>query len=543
MNYSFLELLESRLILDGSTSGLLSTPFRNHALFTVDTSSAISYKDLVIIAQGEIGPSVLATVAVYNTSDGSLGVVDGSILAQFSRLQLAATSNKVVVAGAELVKGDPNIGDSKPSDVIDVYDVNQAKWTVVNLGTLRYDGTLLATGANAYLGGLTVATGKGLPNFYAVTSQVQRYGLLTGKLSSSKLSQARTKTTGIAANGKAIFAGGLKFKPDSDQASNVVDFINDKSGKRSSAKLSAARFSMAAIQTGDEVLFAGGATSNTGYIPSGYSNAIDIYHQKTNKWSKATLSQPTDAVSAGTIGTKTFLAIGDVAHPAVDILDSVIGSWSTSPLPNARPGFPLNVATVGSKAIFSYGNTIADVYDTTTALWSTINVCQANETNPLFARIVSATVGHTAYVQGSSGSLDSIVDINPSAVLSGSVMGGIGHSVKVTIANTGDATLSQPYTVRLYASKDRTLNGAIFVGSKIVISQLDVNASAIVRLQGTVPRKSPKGAYYLLAAVDDGKTVIPIASSDNTFQIGGRTTPSVSGTITGAFTGIIHQFR
>ena len=47
--------------------------------------------------------------------------------------------------------------------------------------------------------------------------------------------------------------------------------------------------------------------------------------------------------------------------------------------------------------------------------------------------------------------------------------------------------------------------------------------------------------YYLVAAVDDGRTLTPIASADSTFKVAARATPAVRHAIAGAFTRLFRR--
>ena len=91
----------------------------------------------------------------------------------------------------------------------------------------------------------------------------------------------------------------------------------------------------------------------------------------------------------------------------------------------------------------------------------------------------------------------------------------------MTVINTGDADLAGPYSINLYASTDRTLTGAILVGSRVLTSPLAAGASATFSFRTIQPKDLPAGTYHLLAAVADGSGhLTPIAAEDSTFRIG-----------------------
>ena len=118
--------------------------------------------------------------------------------------------------------------------------------------------------------------------------------------------------------------------------------------------------------------------------------------------------------------------------------------------------------------------------------------------------------------------VDIYTDSAPAPVLSGGLTGAIGHRDKVVVLNTGDADLASGYTVQLYASTDRTLNGAILVGTKNASSSLAAGASFAFNVRTRIPRGTLAGKYYLLAAVKDSAgNITPIAAKESVFRVGG----------------------
>jgi hypothetical protein len=108
------------------------------------------------------------------------------------------------------------------------------------------------------------------------------------------------------------------------------------------------------------------------------------------------------------------------------------------------------------------------------------------------------------------------------------------------VINTGDADLPAGYTVQLYASPDRTLNGSILVGSLGVSSPLAAGASSPFKVRTVIPAGTPGGIYHLLAAVQDAAgNITPIAAEDATFRIRGvhaaAARPSVTRRSSGVF--------
>ena len=99
----------------------------------------------------------------------------------------------------------------------------------------------------------------------------------------------------------------------------------------------------------------------------------------------------------------------------------------------------------------------------------------------------------------------------------------------------GHADLTGPYTIQLYATTDRTLNGAILVGSLNVASPLTAGASSPFVVRSVIPKGAPAGTYHLLAAVRDAAGhVTPIAAEDTTLRICGAAAKSIPGAAPGA---------
>jgi hypothetical protein len=195
---------------------------------------------------------------------------------------------------------------------------------------------------------------------------------------------------------------------------------------------------------------------------------------------------------------------------------------------------------VGSKLLLSgtlspdlFGHVAAsfiNVYDFATGQWSTTDASPAQET------AVTTANDKAIFVRISGITLNSDVanfyrDSVPSPVLSGGITGNAGKMDTVTVINTGDAELRGPYTIQLYATTERTLNGAILVGSLDVASALAAGATLPFNIASVIPTGTPIGQYQLLVAVKDSSgSVTPIAAEDATFSIdrSGRVKPQGS---------------
>ena len=190
------------------------------------------------------------------------------------------------------------------------------------------------------------------------------------------------------------------------------------------------------------------------------------------------------------------------------------GVWSTETL--AQGDNQLKAVAIGGKALFAGGQAqFVSIFDSSTGTWSSEPVSVFLDASELGV----TTLGVTGYVAGGN-TIDTYTDTTPSAALSGALNGHIASRDSVTIFNTGDADLAAGYTVQLYASSNRTLTGAILVGSLNVQSPLAALSTASFHLQSKMPDSAAAGNYHLLAVVKDatGK-VTPIAAEVETFRI------------------------
>ena len=415
--------------------------------------------------------------------------------------------------------------------------------TTAHLSIPKWQPATISTGSSAFFaGGYTRQ-----PN----TDVVDIYHSQTNSWTVEKLSTARAGNVAARAGAKLIFATGIS------PASNTMDIFDTKTSKWSVVNFRRAIQWSLAVSTSNAAVFVGvnGDTevydartqiwyhsklsnieitvgtavgeqalfeSNAGPAPLIYR-----YNENTRKWTKIAFPPHLGGpASATTIGTRAiFVGAGSTPNGLVSTAyDSVTGLWSVTPLP-ANTAVS-SATSIGSKALFAGdANDIVSVYDATTNGWSTTNLGQAN------FRPVGTSVGNHALFAGGSISdtqaivptdaVDIFTDTNPTAVLSGRLTGGIGHRDMVTVVNTGDADLAGPYSINLYASTDRTLTGALLVGSRVVGVPLAIGASATFGIRTIPPKDLPAGTYHLLAAVRDAAgNITPIAAEDSTFRIG-----------------------
>ena len=142
-----------------------------------------------------------------------------------------------------------------------------------------------------------------------------------------------------------------------------------------------------------------------------------------------------------------------------------------------------------------------------------------------------------------STSIDIFTDTTPTAVLSGGLTGSPGHTVTVQLFNTGDAPLASRATLKIYATLTRgVIDGtSTLLGTQSLRTPLAATDNRTLRLRTTLPGTLSAGDYYLVAAVDDGRTVTPVASADTPFKVKAKATPAVRHAIAGAFTRLFRR--
>lgn len=350
---------------------------------------------------------------------------------------------------------------------------------------------------------------------------------------------------------KVVFGGPLR---GTGQPTNIVNIYDSVTDTWSTSKLPRKVVLQSSAAFGDEALFFTRTTGDNTYAflfnskrltwkiisppPDGlpgqaftlgdraYLNSSRFFYDfPRHRWMK------TDLLTYGQnlkgIGTRLVINNGNSTR----VIDTVTGQESTAVTHGDNGGG--SVTTVGSKLLIAGSgagllqqkNDVVDVYDVSTDAWSTTNLSASR------GGIGAATAGtHAVFGGGVSGvphpvlydNVDIYTDAQPAAVLSGAVTGSIGHHDHVTVINSGDADLTAGYTVQLYASTDRTLHGAILVGSMAVSSTLTAGTTSLFNIRTRIPRGAPAGKYHLLAAVKDtAGNITPIAAEESVFRVGG----------------------
>jgi len=191
--------------------------------------------------------------------------------------------------------------------------------------------------------------------------------------STATLSGARTLMGAAAANGVAIFAGGIGMI---SQPPGVYDLYNSTSGLWSSGGFSPPRCKLAGVSCGSYLLFAGGAND---WILSEYDN-VNIYNTLSNSWSTSNaLSAPRAYLSGASAGSKVVFAGGEsgglgLYSDAADIFDTLSQTWTDTQISSARSR--MAAAGAGTKILFAGGENAGtvfrtvDVYDVVSNTWT-----------------------------------------------------------------------------------------------------------------------------------------------------------------------------
>lgn len=377
-----------------------------------------------------------------------------------------------------------------------------------------------------------------------------------------KLSEARFGIAAAGVSGKVIFAGGSSKTGDS----KVVDIIDAESGTTSTHFLSRSRTLGVAIGIGNTIIIAGGTAKpdrtvdiwnvasnrwSTSRMPHALSNLNDglglpdfgaavagskliftdgkraeLYDTSTGRWTTAVMPNPTTRPVGTSIGSLVIFVGQD---GLANVYNDVTGAWTAQTAPQKLYGQA--ATSVGTKAIFAggsnidiHGSSAVNVFDSISGQWSQTSLSVGRDylagTSSSGRAIFAGGMEHSG--GNSVDTVDIFTDNSPTPILSGSLSGGIGRRDRVTVINTGDADLTNTYSVNLYASSDRTLTGAILVGSRGVTPTLAVGSSATFNIRTIKPKNLPAGTYHLLAAVaDSAGNLSPIAAGDATFRVTG----------------------
>ncbi len=516
-SFDKVEALESRSylsVVSQPIGSILSVPHSTSLAITHDSAS-LSHARGRLVAVTAGGEAIFASGDTITESAGS-DIYGGNLHTWIATPSIPDTDGPLAA-----VSINGRVFLASPSGAVSILDSSDNSWSSASLSESRDFVAAIALENTAFF---FAGAGSGNPD-----NIVDVYDGETDSWSVAHLSKPRSSIAAAAVNGHVVFAGGRQrsIDPKSGVRSNVksrtVDLFDAATGGWSTARLSQARSAITVATVGTKAIFAGGELGS-----GNLSKVVDIYDAATGRWSNASLSERRAHMTTAVVGTKVFFAggeqIGGSRNNRVDIYDAVTGKWSLARLTGARD----NAVSVGSKAIFAGGLTlggsirdsIADIYDTSTGHWSTapFSVPRNN-----IATIGLGTQVFFAGGFGDGGGATSAVDIftddAPSGVLTGLITGG-SKAAYVTITNSGDAAIRNPFRVKVYASRGYGKGaGSRVVGDVSVQAPLEIGQSIRLKINFTTPLGTASGTYNLIASASINGLETLFASKARTYQI------------------------
>ncbi|MEO0628978.1 MAG: kelch repeat-containing protein, partial [Bacteroidota bacterium] len=253
--------------------------------------------------------------------------------------------------------------------------INIASQSTSEFSPARFLGTSIVVGDSAYFAG-----GAG-PNLIS-SDAINIYDSSTDTWYTDQLLMPRALLSSAATNRATYFAGGQALS--SGNASNIIEIFERQTDELSFDTLSVPRTNVMAVGMDSLVFFAGGHTISNGLFGTFTGNSvIDIYHENTNTWSQAELSEARGAGAAVRVGDYIIFAGGlindTLASKRVDIYHVPTDSWSIDSLSNAR--FFLSGVSDDHAAYFAGGQDVdnthfadVDIYTPEDGTWETTNL-------------------------------------------------------------------------------------------------------------------------------------------------------------------------
>jgi hypothetical protein len=423
-------------------------------------------------------------------------------------LAATAVAGKAIFAGGE---AGPYLGGTPVgSNVIDIYDPATGVWSTAAMSTSRVGGAAVSVdNESVFAGGDFGAAFTGLADVYNAS---------TGQSHISRPPYSTLDPASAAAAGKAVFVGGAAAP---DGAARVFD-------------AGTGAWSTSVLPIPITRSFSGLVVGAGAFFPN-FPSALEVYDAVAGQWSLTTVpadlggSGSLNIATAASIGTRLVFSTTDGAR--IVTFDSITGTWATSGVPDRLvrclrdDAFPPAVSVVGTKVLYASqngGNASVAVYNTATGRWSATRLSQSRQF------LAPTSVGRQALFAGGDASasdnsdvatVDIFTDLAPTPVVTGYLTGRAGGTVSVTLYNTGDATLPAGGTLGVYASAGRTLRHAIPLGRFNLSDPLGAGASVQISVPTNVPTNLPKGDYHLLAALQEGHKLTPIAATAETFSV------------------------
>jgi hypothetical protein len=408
--------------------------------------------------------------------------------------------------------------------------------STAQLSAIRYDIAAAAADGKVYFGGGTGAD----PN------TVDVYTRATDTWTTLSLPDAGPSVA-AAAGAYVVFCGGAPLN---------IDVYDIATNQFSAAPVGNSGHTPSAVSVGGRVIIAG-------LDPTTPTRYADIFDAATATWSTDRLPIGAAGEAGAGVGELAFIQSPYVA--AMDVYDGLTQEWSTTPYPSDAH---LQLASVGPLAFFITNSSELLQYDTITrrvtqdmvptetlifnpdppvavgenlifpqaitAGSAIYNIASGEWSSSPFSLVRSDTadlaLGNEAFVAGgntgdygipiANASVDIYTDSSPTAVFSGGVAARAKNKATVVLQNSGDADLTGPYTVQVYAIPPGQYHNAILIGSQAMNSPLAAGDS----LRFSIPIRlasAPAGTYHLVAMVRaaDG-ALTPFAGATQNFTIG-----------------------
>ena len=322
----------------------------------------------------------------------------GSLSSGRTEILTASAGNKILFIGG-MHSGQNWWNEPVPADI---YDISNNTWAVHWLVPDNPQFTHFRGGAAiASVGNKILFAGGGDGMGDNQTSQVDIYDALTNAWSKTNLSDARQGIVAATIGDKVLFAGGFGYPDGRNWGEfNTVDIYDNRSNSWSTATLSEARMDITAAATESKVYFAGGRKGMN------VSTTIDIYDRANNSWSVSSLQQPRIQMAGIANDGKAFWSGGyTTIGPVWKVNDNVeIHDLATDSISSVCivPRAAFNVVTKNEHIIFFTGSredngNQFEIYNTVSGKWSTAVLNQKLQG----AAIIS--VNNTIYVAGGRG--------------------------------------------------------------------------------------------------------------------------------------------
>jgi hypothetical protein len=374
------------------------------------------------------------------------------------------------------------------SATVDIYDASTSEWLTTDMPDPRAAEAAVVVGNSLIVAGGYEGSGSNSADIYDITTsqwkkellpyglgvggygtlgneaiftdynRVENYDSVTDTWTTSKRhesGQSETPRGAAATVGDQLFFASI---------SGLARY--DASGAWSDILLPSARRGFAKIEEGGIC-----SIGSNVYVIGRNSMAVAVYNTLTGRWSMlATPAATSEEIDAFGLGDK--LVVGDIYGGMAYILDTSSGVWGTYSFPNYHN--TVGAAAVGTQAIFAGGE------------------------DKLYGPLSNA--------------VDLFTDDSPVAEASGYFARESASAAKVIVQNTGDAPMPSGAAIAIYgAPKQRLGQRAVLLGVQPLTQPIPAGGSATVSIAVTWPHSAQRGAVHLIAVLNGGGAMTPIA--------------------------------